>query len=334
MDMIQQFEISLMITLQNLFPWLTLPMHAITFFGDEEFYLLVMPALYWCIDSTWGLRMGAMLMLSSGFNGCFKLLLHSPRPYWINPGVHAALTESSFGLPSGHAMNAASVWGILASQVRQRWFTRLIVVIIFLIGFSRIQLGVHFISDVLLGWLLGGLLLLAFLHLEKPLIRWLLTIPVGAQLLLSLSSALVIIGLFLLPALRLENWELPAVWTQNALLAFPNHPIQPTHPSAAFTLAGTWLGMTTGAALFYHRRGLLSAAGSVLKRIGRYAFGMIGLVILWAGLGLVFPDGSDATAYLLRFIRYTLVGSWVSYFAPMLFVRLRLSDSNHKTEMT
>ena len=78
-----------------------------------------MPALYWCIDARLGLRVGMILLLSNGLNAVLKLAFHTPRPYWVDARVTGFAAESSFGLPSGHAQSAASVWGLLASSFRK-----------------------------------------------------------------------------------------------------------------------------------------------------------------------------------------------------------------------
>ena len=64
--------------------------------------------------------------------------------------------------PSGHALGSMVVYGALAlvflPAVAARWralFAALPVLIIAAVGFTRIALGVHFLSDVLAGWLLG-----------------------------------------------------------------------------------------------------------------------------------------------------------------------------------
>ncbi len=328
-ETLQQLEITAIIALQAAIPWLTAPLRLITFLGDEEFYLLIMPALYWCVNAGWGLRMGNMLLLSTGFNTFFKFLLHTPRPYWIDTGVTPALAEASFGAPSGHAMNAASVWGVLAACLRKSWTTVVMLVLIFLIGFSRIHLGVHFISDVLMGWLLGGLLLLSALRLEKPLVSWLLSKP-NHQIGILLFASLAFIAFIVLPHWLLQSWALPPLWAQNALAAFPHDPIHPTDLGGAFTAGGTWFGMTAGAVWFYRRRGMLDASGSIWLRLVRYVLGILGVAVLWSGLGMIFPRGNDLLSYSLRFIRYALVGSWVSLFAPSLFVHLRLSGLTQK----
>ncbi len=82
--------------------------------------------------------------------------------------------------PSGHTMLATAFYGMLAYLAwvygRGTWagwiVFILLLVVILLIGFSRVYLGVHFVSDVIGGWIAGSLIILIgllagnyFLHL-------------------------------------------------------------------------------------------------------------------------------------------------------------------------
>jgi hypothetical protein len=68
-----------------------------------------------------------------------------------------------------------------------------------------------------------------------------------------------------------------------------------------------------------------SAAAS--RRKVFLAVGLLGILILWRGLGLVFPDNADAISFTLRYLRYSLVGFWVSAGAPWLFFRFKLANA-------
>lgn len=311
---------------QNLGAWLANPMRWLSFLGQEEFVMLLLPAIYWCWDSTLGFRLGAILMLSNGLNAILKMAFHTPRPYWINPEVKAYAAETSFGLPSGHSQNAAAMWGRLAIAIRRRWVSVALILVVILIGISRLYLGVHFLSDVLTGWLVGGLLLWLVVRLEGPIASWIGPKSVGLQILWAGLLALVLILLGLVTRLALGDWQVPELWVTHAAAQAPDAPISPLKLDGFFTAAGTWWGMASGYAWFTRRYGRFNAGGAWEKRALRFAIGLVGLMVLWFGLGQVFPRSEDAVSFILRFFRYALVGGWVSAFAPWLFLRLKLAD--------
>jgi undecaprenyl-diphosphatase len=87
-----------------------------------------------------------------------KTIIERARPGGLIPS--AVETSSSF--PSGHATLAMALYGFLAYVLCKLYpkhsavIVTLATVIIFAIGFSRLYLGMHFPSDVLAGYLLGG----------------------------------------------------------------------------------------------------------------------------------------------------------------------------------
>jgi membrane-associated phospholipid phosphatase len=327
MELLYEMEIAFILFVQSLGDWLTTPMGLISLIGNEEFYLLIMPALYWCFDAVLGIRMGVMLLLTNGINSVFKLAFHTPRPYWYDTRVLALSTETTFGMPSGHSQNAASLWGLMAASLRGRGVTAFFIVLIIMIGISRIYLGVHFVRDVLLGWLVGGILLWSFLKLEKPVWARVRTLSLQKMLSLALVSSLLLMALILITAASLGDWETPREWSANALAASGGTEIDPLDLSGAFTVSGTWLGLLAGAAWLYHRQGGFDASGGPGQRVLRYFIGLLGILVFWYWLGSVFPRDTDALSFGLRYFRYFLIGLWISALAPLIFKRLNLSTS-------
>ncbi len=311
------------IALQGLGGWLLVPAQALSFLGTEQFFLVVLPALYWCLDQALGLQVGVILLLSTSFNEAIKLAIHGPRPYWYSPKVKALSTETTFGAPSGHAQTAMSVWGIIASGIKRKWAWAVAGVLAFLIGLSRIYLGVHFPHDVLLGWLIGGLLLWLVLRLWRPVAAWVGKRPLGGQVLTAFLASLVLILIGLVPFLwlTLSRWQPPQAWAAYAG--------QAVTLSGVMTTAGIFFGLLAGLAWF-NKLGGFSTAGPLWKRIVRYVLGLAGVLVFYVGLdmlfGLIVPDGESLLPYILRYIRYALVGGWVSLGAPWLFLRLKLAE--------
>ncbi|MFD7708969.1 phosphatase PAP2 family protein [Streptomyces sp. NPDC059785] len=97
-------------------------------------------------------------------------------------GPHYAITIGSneMGLggdifPSGHTANAVVTWGILAylasTPRARRWLSALSAVIALGVGLTTVYLGTHWLSDVLLGWAAGLLILLALPWFEPLIAR-------------------------------------------------------------------------------------------------------------------------------------------------------------------
>lgn len=91
-----------------------------------------------------------------------KIIFRRDRPAW----VESFATGNGFSFPSGHVMGALIAWGMFAyllliTYPRRRWSDGVIgiglVTLLGVIGFSRIYLGVHYLSDVIAGLAAGTL---------------------------------------------------------------------------------------------------------------------------------------------------------------------------------
>lgn len=323
METIWNLGISWSSSLQSLGSWLKAPMNVFSFLGTEYFFLFLLPALYWCIEAGIGLRVAILLLLSTSVNDSLKMAFHGPRPYWYSKDIIAYAKETSFGVPSGHAQVATDVWGVLAASLRKWWAWLIAVLIILLIGISRVYLGVHFPHDVILGWLIGALLLWLILRFWQPVAEWLKKLRLMQQILAAFLCSLVILLISFIPYawLKSSGWQAPQSWADYAKDAITM--------GNAFTTAGTCFGLMTGLAWF-NRHGGFDPGGLLQKRIARFLLGAVGVLILYLGLkflfGLIVPDSEALLPLLLRYVRYFLVGAWMTAGAPWLFVRWRLAD--------
>jgi len=327
MDNLLNSGLQIILWLQNLGAWLSPIMKLFTFLGNEQFYLLVAPAILWCIDSTLGLRLGLFLMISGMVNTALKVAFHGPRPYWYSNNVNVlGSAENSFGVPSGHAQNAVVVWGTLADRIKSRAAWIIAIVVMFMVGISRIYLAVHFPHDVLLGWLFGAILLWVLLRFERPVLNWIKQYQVGIQLLLIFLFSLFLILIVIIAQISLRGWTLPMDWVNNAHQAFPSEPeITPLSYHNFLSSTGAFFGLAAGW-IWISKLGGFSTKDHWLKLILRYILGVIGVLILYLGLGSLFPDSETFISYATRYIRYALIGFWMSGFAPWLFVKLKLAS--------
>jgi hypothetical protein len=263
------------------------------------------------------LRVGVLFLLSANLNGTLKLLFHAPRPAWLDIKTVAHAVEPSFGFPSGHAQNAVAVWGLLAAKAKTRLAWGIALVLCVFIGLSRLALNVHFPGDVLGGWLIGALLLGAFLKLEKPLGAWLLRQDLVTQLVVCGLLSISLIGLNLLLSNWLKyNWFVPPPWDNTVYLELPDI----LSLSGAVKTSGALFGFLIGACWMLKNGGYVDGG----NKITRYLIGLLGVVIYWIGLDMVKPHGEDWMWLPLAatYMRYALVGFWISAGAPFMFRRI------------
>jgi hypothetical protein len=262
-----------------------------------------------------------MLLVTAGLNGVLKLLFATPRPGFLAPEL-AQVDEHSFGVPSGHSQNAAAIWGLLATGMRRRAVQVALVALILAIGWSRVHLGAHLLEDLLTGWLVGGLLVGAFLLLEPRVVAWWHRTSGGDRVLAGVVASLAMIAPATLLAGRLAGVSFGWLGLPDASSV--------AGASAVVTPAATLAGLVLGLVVL-ERGGGFDVGGPIPRRVVRVLVGFVGVIVLWQGLGAVLPGGEDPLALVLRYVRYALVGAWVGGLAPRLFVRLGLAEAARPT---
>jgi undecaprenyl-diphosphatase len=145
-------------------PQLTVAMRAISWLGCVPALTLFSSALavFFVMRRGWYRLVALVLTMAGGglLNVLLKHFFHRQRPVFENPLV----TISTFGFPSGHAMGATLLYGLLAlialRFVRRMWARAVIVagaiLLVALIGLTRIYLGAHFLTDVLAAVAIGS----------------------------------------------------------------------------------------------------------------------------------------------------------------------------------
>jgi undecaprenyl-diphosphatase len=143
-------------------PHLVTALKVLTFFGSPPWlWLLVAVA----VVVTWRshhLRLCVFLAVTTVVGGLLdsvvKVAVDRPRPSLVDP----VATAHGKSFPSGHAMSSTIVYGallmvflpVLARRLRPAVVT-VAATLVVAIGFSRLALGVHYISDVVGGYVLG-----------------------------------------------------------------------------------------------------------------------------------------------------------------------------------
>lgn len=135
--------------------FLTTLFEGITILGEETLVILLVVALWFAVDSKLAQKVFFVTICSTGLNGIVKNIAQVPRPFdkGITPVRHE--TATGFSFPSGHTQNFSTWSSLFAIKFKKNWLTALVAVLIALVAFSRLYLGVHYPSDVIVGVSLG-----------------------------------------------------------------------------------------------------------------------------------------------------------------------------------
>ncbi|MCT9093151.1 phosphatase PAP2 family protein [Streptomyces sp. ASQP_92] len=121
------------------------------------------------------LTLGAALLLLNMTVGAVKLGLGRLGPHYATHIGSAELFAGGDIFPSGHTANAVVTWGILAylatTPRARRWLSVISAMVALGVGATTVYLGTHWVSDVLLGWAAGLLILLALPWVEPLIAR-------------------------------------------------------------------------------------------------------------------------------------------------------------------
>lgn len=162
-----------------------------TYLGELNTAIVIMALIYWSVSK----ELGTYLMMGwSGnrlVNGVLKVTFCAYRPWLrdarILPYGNSLTTATGYSFPSGHSMNAATVFG--GGAVRRDLPKALRVtlgIILVLVAFSRLFLGVHTPQDVLMGACVGTLVMAG----TSRMMRWLEAHPEKDLLVAGIGLAL------------------------------------------------------------------------------------------------------------------------------------------------
>lgn len=119
-------------------------------------------------------RAGSWVLVTTVLAGLvetgMKVLIGRDRPHWTDPVSHAV--GASF--PSGHALTSAMACAVLLivawpalSERARRVGTVVAVAVPVITGFTRLALGVHYLTDVLGGWLIAAVIVAAMARVSR-----------------------------------------------------------------------------------------------------------------------------------------------------------------------
>jgi len=252
--------------------------------GAEEAYMALLTAIYLCVGHRFGFHLFVMFLASAYSNSQLKALADTHRPFLLHPQLNPLYPGSAEGqsFPSGHAQNAAVVWGIIAIRQRSARVRVAIIALVLLIALSRLYLQVHWPVDVIGGLASGLLLVLIYLiavgvwasrQCDPGRVAWALVIVIGSAL----------------------------------MFLFGYH--EATCVRSTGALLGSGLGY-----LLLERRGGFRAAAPPLNQVVKVIVALAVLAGVQHGGRALLGEAAWATV-----LRYTLIGFTAAYVLPVFF---------------
>jgi membrane-associated phospholipid phosphatase len=327
MEQILQWGLDVIRAVQTLAsPPLTVVIKIITSLGGSLVFIAAIPFIYLCVNEKKGLHLTFIILISAWINISLKYFLDFPRPFFeaYDPSV-GMIPERMGGMPSGHAQNSLVLFIFIASMIaekhakyaRQIYITAC--VLCFLIGFSRIYLGVHFPTDIIAGWLIGGIILCGYFLLGKKI------------------EALIVKGNASFRGGDSSKNAYRAGMIASAVTAF----LMILYIPGVEALMPGSIILSMGVGYCLNRRfvGFKCSLGrdravivKCLILLARFILGIAGFMLVFIVTERLFPSlfnpAESSNHKLYGFARLALGGFWISLGAPWVFIKLHLAEKN------
>ena len=144
----------------------------ITRLGEETAFLVAALIVFWCVDKRKGYYLMTVGFTGTMANQFLKLACRVPRPWVLDENFtileQAREAATGYSFPSGHSQSAVGTFGAVANTTKKRWIRIACIAVCVLVPLSRMYVGVHTPSDVLVG---SGMALLLVGVLKKPVLE-------------------------------------------------------------------------------------------------------------------------------------------------------------------
>ncbi|MCH5163228.1 MAG: phosphatase PAP2 family protein [Clostridiales bacterium] len=265
--------------------------HIFSFFGTEIFFMIVALVLYWCIDKKFAYRFFNVYILGVALTNVMKISFKRTRPFDAYPHEVRSIgdRETSYSFPSGHTETIASVSTLATIKYGKSYKIIPIIGVMLtaLVMVSRMYLGQHYLSDVLVGLLAGILFAISFnflLSLFKDKEEWFL-VP---------GLALAVIIIAILAGVGALNTSEDMLKGLGAFMAF----------DIGYFVEKKWVGYDIHQNTKWWNYALRILIGGGVTVGIQYGFKPI------------FPE---SIPMLYCFLRYFLMALWAALAAPLIF---------------
>lgn len=279
-----------------------------TYLGDETFILILIILIFWCVHKRLGIQLSLVVGTSYYISVLVKGIFGWPRPFiWarqqsLPPNIRLIGTEpSGYSFPSGHAQSTGTTWGLISVITRRKILVMISIFLCIIIPLSRLYLGVHWPSDVIVGLGFGLAIVILYISFREQIFQYFTNY-------------------------QSHIWSLVAVWvliptilvvTSTLLTLFTGHdPLVQNPGRTGGLLTGIILGL-----LFEQRFVSFTTEGiSYRMRVLRGIIGLLFLVVAYIGFKAMFDLNTGTLLdILLDYVRYTLLFVVVIALTPWVF---------------
>ena len=263
----------------------------ITMLGEETLIILLVVALWFAVDKKLAQQVFFVTATSLSVNGIIKNFAKVPRPFTKGVSCVRPDTATGYAFPSGHTQGFATWSSFFAVKFKKTWLTILVAVLVGLVAFSRLYLGAHYPSDVIVGVALGvGLSIFGNYLFEK--VKDVKKLYLGTLLVL---TPFIIYFLFVAEPLFADLFKTFGMVGGMVAVAFLDEKTKPLSYDVAW-----W------------------------KKLIRIVLGVVLAVALKEAIKLVNVFDVMQISLLIDAVRYFIVVMTVGYLCPILFKKVKL----------
>lgn len=269
----------------------------LTQLGDELVFLLVGIVIYWCIDKRYAFKLVNVFLCCSVVINGIKAAVKRPRPFNKYEGSVRSIGSKTGGysFPSGHSASITNLSTQAYLKLRKTDCANKVligsIVVSFIVMFSRLYLGQHYLTDVLTGAAIGIGSAVLFSYLFEFLG------DSEHKMVYVVFPLCVIVAIIILAVGTFDGAE------------------------DVIKVAGGYAAFTLG---YYIEKRFVCydvKSGKAWKYIVKVAVGAAVAFAIKEGLKAVFPADN---LFLIGFLRYFLLAAWATLGAPALFKAVKI----------
>ena len=301
--------------LQNFLPeWLIAIFQGITFLGDPIVYIVILAIGFWIYKKKEAIIAMYVLLTSVFLNFFLKTLIQKPRP---TESIRI-IEEEGYSTPSGHAQNSTAVYGWIMLYFKKIWLYIVTPILVLLICLSRVVLGVHYIGDVIIGFLVGAVILVALYFIMPYILKWMENWSVRRKIIVGEAYGVAVFIITFTQGL-FGNWD-PEHATNPVLVDNTAQIVSALILIPVLVWAESKFVKMKNENIDWSSKLLRVIVGLVVIIGAYFGFALLFDLINTTGLAFMAKYSVD---YLLRFIRYSILMVLAVLLLPLLFTRVK-----------